>query len=190
MATDVRDSLLWQLEIAWKLATYHLNSLTTEECLWRPSFVGLHVWKNARGEWVADWPEQETYDIGPPSIAWVTWHMGFWWSMVLDHSFGTSALRREDVLRSGGADATRAWLGSLHSQWLDNVQDLPVEDVEGSRLTRWPFQGRPFRDVVAWANLELAKNAAEIGYARFLYASRSVVQQSVPGDAPASRECL
>lgn len=39
--------------------------------------------------------------------------------------------------------------------------------------TRWPFKDRPFADVVAWLNIELAKNAAEIGYARFLYAARS-----------------
>jgi len=35
---------------------------------------------------------------------------------------------------------------------------------------RWPFQDRPFGDVVAWVNGELTKNAAEIGYARFLHA--------------------
>ena len=31
---------------------------------------------------------------------------------------------------------------------------------------------RPFGDVVARANLELTKNAAEIGYARFLFTQR------------------
>ena len=36
--------------------------------------------------------------------------------------------------------------------------------------TRWLFRDRPFGDVVAWVNVELTKNAAEIGYARFLYA--------------------
>jgi hypothetical protein len=35
-----------------------------------------------------------------------------------------------------------------------------------------PDTTRPFRDVAAWLNLELMKNAAEIGYARFLYAAR------------------
>jgi hypothetical protein len=42
-----------------------------------------------------------------------------------------------------------------------------------SLRTRFPFRDRPFGDVVAWANVELAKNAAEIGYARFLYAVTS-----------------
>ena len=34
------------------------------------------------------------------------------------------------------------------------------------------MRDRPLGDVVAWVNLELMKNAAEIGYARFLYAVR------------------
>jgi hypothetical protein len=32
---------------------------------------------------------------------------------------------------------------------------------------------RPFADVIAWVSVELTKNAAEIGYARFLYATRT-----------------
>jgi len=47
------------------------------------------------------------------------------------------------------------------------------EDLRSSLRTRFPFRDRPFGDVVAWANVELAKNAAEIGYARFLYAVTS-----------------
>jgi NADPH-dependent 2,4-dienoyl-CoA reductase/sulfur reductase-like enzyme len=41
--------------------------------------------------------------------------------------------------------------------------------VDGARpLVR--RRNTPFGDVVAWVNVELTKNAAEIGYARFLYA--------------------
>ena len=43
-------------------------------------------------------------------------------------------------------------------------------DLRLARRTRWPFEDRPFGDVVAWVNLELTKNAAEIGNARILYA--------------------
>jgi hypothetical protein len=35
------------------------------------------------------------------------------------------------------------------------------------------MQDRPFSDIVGWLNVELMKNAAEIGYARFLYAVRT-----------------
>jgi hypothetical protein len=167
------EVLIRQFEMAWKLTTFHLAGLTTEECLRLPARKGLHVHRVPDGEWRADWPDHEGYDLGPPSIAWLTWHLGFWWSMVLDHSFGDGALLREHVLWPGNADEVREWLGRLHAQWrrvLDQVSDA---DLRSARRTRWPFQDRPFGDVVAWVNVELTKNAAEIGYARFLYAVRA-----------------
>ncbi|HMH81922.1 MAG TPA: hypothetical protein VK531_03565 [Gemmatimonadales bacterium] len=39
---------------------------------------------------------------------------------------------------------------------------------------------RPFGDVIAWVNVELTKNAAEIGYARFLYAATEMSLRRVP----------
>ncbi len=123
------------------------------------------------GTWRAEWPERESYDIGPPSIAWLTWHMGFWWSMVLDHSFGPATLAREQVPWPGSAEAVRASLGALHDRWLAAVASMGDEELRSTRRTRWPFRDRPFGDVAAWVNVELTKNAAELGYARFLYAT-------------------
>ncbi|MCY1083668.1 DinB family protein [Archangium lansingense] len=173
MANDARDYLLRQFETAWALTQYHLEGLTTEECLWRPAHKGLHVHKEPEGRWRADWPESEGYDIGPSSIAWLSWHFGFWWSMVLDHSFGDATLSRENVVWPGTADGVREWLGRLQGQWRAKLEQLTDEDLRSTQRTRWPFQDRPFGDVVAWANVELTKNAAELGYARFLYAVRA-----------------
>lgn len=166
------DVLKRQLEIAWALATYHLESLTTQECLWRPAPIGPHVFQAADGSWRADWPEQEGYALGPPSIAWITWHMAFWWSMTLNHSFGDASLTREDVVWAGSADEVRRVLVQLHDEWRIALASLGDDDVQLSARTRWPMQDRPFADVIAWLNVELMKNAAEIGYARFLYATR------------------
>ena len=94
--TGARGCLIRQFETAWKLANFHLDGLATEECLWRPAHEGLHVHQDPDGRWRADWPDHEGYDLGPPSIAWLTWH-------------------------------------------------------------------RSFGDVIAWVNVELTKNAAEIG---------------------------
>lgn len=173
MAHEALGYLIRQFETGWQLASYHLDGLTTEECLWRPAHVGLHVHRAADGTWRADWPEHEGYEIGPPSIAWVTWHFGFWWSMALDHSFGSAKLAREDVVWPGSAEAVREWLGGLQHQWRAALEPLTDEDLRSSQRTRWPFQDRPFGDIVAWANVELIKNAAELGYARFLYAVRA-----------------
>src|SRR2546428_14108591 len=111
MPDEARGYLIRQLDTAWKLTNFHLDGLTTEECLWRPAHQGLHVLQVPDGRWRADWPDHEGYDVGPPSIAWLTWHLGFWWSMVLDHSFGRGTLSRENVLWPGNAEDVRERLG-------------------------------------------------------------------------------
>src|SRR3954469_24155895 len=151
----------------------HVDGLTTDECLWRPATRGLHVRCDTDGRWRAEWPEHERYDLGPPSIAWVTWHIIFWWSMLIDHSFGDGILTRESIDWPGTANGIRARLQELEEAWRGHLAPLSAADLESPARTRWPFTGRPFGDVVAWANIELTKNAAEIGYARFLYAVRS-----------------
>lgn len=173
MADEARGYLIRQFETAWKLTNIHLDGLATEECLWRPARKGLHVHHVHGAGWRADWPDHEGYDLGPPSIAWLTWHVGFWWSMVLDHSFGDGALSRENVMWPGNADGVREWLGRLHREWRAVLEQVTGDDLRSVQRTRWPFQDRPFADVVAWVNIELTKNAAEIGYARFLYAVRA-----------------
>lgn len=170
MTDDARDYLIRQFETAWKLTCFHLDGLTTHECLWRPAREGLHVHQDADGRWRADWPSHERYDLGPPSIAWLTWHLGFWWSMVLDHSFGAGTLAREDVTWPGSANDVRDNVTRLKDEWLSVLSGVSGDDLRSTARTQWPFQDRPFGDVVAWANIELTKNAAEIGYARFLYA--------------------
>lgn len=171
-STEAGGYLARQFDTAWRLAKFHIDGLTTEECLWRPADQGLHVHRLSDGSWRADWPEHERYDLGPPSIAWLTWHVRFWWSMVLDHSFGNKSLTREAVSWPGGAHEVRECLAGLQDQWRAVLGQLTDESLRSARQTAWPFQDRPFGDVVAWVNVELTKNAAEIGYARFLYARR------------------
>ena len=162
--------LIRQFDTAWRLTSHHLEGLSTEACLWRPADEGLHVHQAADGRWLADWPEHEDYSLGPPSIAWLTWHMRFWWSMVLDHAFADGTLTRHDVTWPGAADAVRLVLGDLQARWLEVLREIDEAALRSTERTRWPFRDRPFGDVVAWVNLELTKNAAEIGYARFLHA--------------------
>ena len=168
-AVAQQEVLARQHDIAWKLLELHLADLTDDEMLRRPAHVGMHV-HLVGNVWHADWPDREDYGAGPSSVAWLTWHIGFWWSMVLDHSFGPATLRREDVTWPGSADATRNWLSELHGSWVEAVGALPEAEFASTDRARWPIRDRPFADVAAWVNLELMKNAAEIGYARFLYA--------------------
>ncbi len=90
--------------------------------------------------------------------------------MMLNHSFGDGTLLRENVMWPGSADGVREWLGRAHGEWRVVLEQITDDDLRSAQRTRWPFQDRPFGDVIAWVNVELTKNAAEIGYARFLYA--------------------
>jgi hypothetical protein len=177
---EIRQGLEFQLEMAWALLEYHLAGLGTEECLWRPAGLGPHVHEHS-GVWRADWPETEAYSAGPPSIAWLTWHIGFWWSSVLDHSFGRQRLRREDVTWPGSAEATRVWLTELKGQWSERLRSLSPDELRSTERSRWPFADRPFYEIGGWLNLELMKNAAEIGYCRFLYGVRGPAGRPVRG---------
>ncbi len=170
---ELVDALLRQHEIAWALCSYHLDGLTTEACLWRPADRGPHVAPDAAGVWRADWPEHEGYDLGPPSGAWITWHMQFWWSMALDHTFGDARLDRAQVPWAGSAEAACASIRALHDQWVERVGALTDEDLRATTRTRWPFADKPLADLIGWLNVELSKNAAELGYVRFCHARRS-----------------
>jgi hypothetical protein len=165
-----RGYLERQFAVTWQLTTYHLEGLTTSECLWRPAARGLHVHRGDDGRWRADWPESEAYTVGPSSIAWLTWHLGFWWSMALDHNFGAGTLTREMVAWPGEADLVRTWIWGLQRRWAAAIAAATDDELASPASVRWPFQNRPLGDLFAWANTELAKNAAEIGYARFLHA--------------------
>lgn len=167
----IRNTLNFQFQISWSLLEIHLASLKDEEYLWRPASKGLHVF-NESGVWRADWPESEAYDIGPASIAWLTWHITFWWEMVLDYSFGNGTITREDVSCSGNIKETRERITHLRNEWETAVAKLPDDELLSSDRTRWPFTDKPLHELAAWLNLELMKNAAEIGYCRFLYASQ------------------
>ncbi len=164
--------LLKQFEISWQLLAYRMEGLTTEECLWEPSEKGLYVRKTEQGSWNVDFPEKEDYDIGPPNIAWITWHIDYWWSMVLNHSFGDGTLEKDTIEWKGSADHLREHFEKLKNEWVKKVSGLRDEEVAASTLSTWPLNDCPFRDIIAWLNVELMKNAAEIGYVRFLYGSR------------------
>ena len=93
--------------------------------------------------------------------------------MVIDHSFRDGTLVREDVFWLGSADDMRELIGRLRGEWLARLGALTDDDLRSAERTRWPFRDRPSGDAVAWVNVELTKNAAEIGYARFAYAVRA-----------------
>ncbi|WP_367568986.1 DinB family protein [Lacrimispora sp.] len=164
----MKENILFQLDMCWQLYLYHMNDLGEEEALWVINPAGLQVRKEEEG-WRIDWPETESYDPGPPSIAWTLWHIMYWWSTALDCSFGEGTLKKEDIFWPGSVEKAKAEINSLHDKWVSKLKDLSDADYGSKQYTKWPLTDRSFLDTALWLNGELMKNAAEIGYGRFLY---------------------
>lgn len=167
----VRTLLLEQFDIAWSLAVYHLEGLTTEECLWEPTGSCIRVRRLDSGKWRADWPESEGYEIGPPSIAWTTWHICYWWTKAIRQLESDAPAGDEDVPWPGDAEQVRAIIQSLRDRWRSLVENCDEADLQKSREDSWPIPNSSLDSIAAWLNVELMKNAAEIGVMRFLYAA-------------------
>ncbi|OLO25266.1 hypothetical protein BTR23_25095 [Alkalihalophilus pseudofirmus] len=170
ISNELRDNLKFQFDISRQLLEYHLSSLQQREYTWRPSINGLHI-HNKEGTWYADWPETEDYEMGAASIAWTMWHIIYWWEMVFDYSFGNGTLQRQDIRCDSDVETAKEKIKSLTDRWEKTFTELSDEDLLATKYTKWPFTDLPFHKLCSWLNLELMKNASEIGYCRFHYAS-------------------
>jgi hypothetical protein len=92
--------------------------------------------------------------------------------LVFDYSFGNGTLKQEDIFWSGSMVDTKNTILRLHKDWNDKLATFSDEDFVSTERTKWPFENEPFYELAAWLNLELMKNASEIGYCRFLYVAR------------------
>lgn len=170
-ARRTKNLLLRQLETSWSLARLHLAELPDSEALWEPAAAGPRV-HPVDGEWTADWPDDESYAAGVPTIAWLQWHIGMWWSLAWDRAFGAGDLDHETIRWPGSTNAASDWLEGLHVAWSASIEELSDKHL-GEVPATWPLHDGTLGDVAAWVNVELMKNAAEIGFLRFLFASRS-----------------
>lgn len=164
----MKNQIIFQLDMCWQLYSYHMETLTDEEALWVFKSDGLQV-REINSTWQADWPHTETYEIGPASIAWTLWHIIYWWSTALNHNFGDGSLTKDDVIWPGSVSMAKAKIQELYTEWKSIINSMDENDFAGGKHARWPFENKDFSDIALWLNAELMKNAAEIGYGRFLY---------------------
>jgi DinB family protein len=168
-----RAVVRWQFDLAWALLDFHLERLQPDDFLWEPSPHCFTVRPDADGVWVADWEEPEPDQAPNPTIAWLTWHIGWWWTVTIAHVQQRTPPERSDVNWPGDGPSAVAWLQALRPQWLSALDGLKDGDLEA--VAPFPWYDNPERTVahmVAWVNAELMKNAAEIGMLRLLRASR------------------
>lgn len=167
---QIKENILFQLDMCWQLYLYHTKNLEEKEALWSFSPTALQVRKQDDG-WLIDWPESEGYEIGPSSIAWIMWHIIYWWTTALDCNFGDGTLNKEDIPWPGNVEKAKETIKLLHDKWVSKLSKLSDEEYLLKQYAKWPLKDRNFADIALWLNGELMKNAAEIGYGRFLYAT-------------------
>lgn len=176
--SDPRLELLrWQFDFTWSLFEYHLERLEPGDLLWEPGPLCWTVRPDSDGRWVADWADTEPDPVPLPTGAWVTWHMGWWWSTVLDHLQGRAPREREEV-RWPGPDQAAAWLRDLRARWSRVLEGLTGDDLAAPAPFPWPpGSGMTVAHTLAWVNAELMKNVAEVGQAR-------IAASAPPGRGP------
>ncbi|MFC4062087.1 DinB family protein [Planomonospora corallina] len=172
------ERLRWQLNVSWSLLTLHLERVTDEEALWEPAANCWSVRRRADGTWAADWVVPEPEPIAATSIGWVMWHIGLWWSQAYTRCFGSPGAAAGEFDWSAAAAATPwpgdvasavGWLHGCHDRWAAALESLSDADLDSTERSGWFADGTlPLGHVLAWANIELMKNAAEIGSLRHL----------------------
>lgn len=172
MDTPRRDLLRFQFDLTWSLFAYHLERLAPGDLLWEPGPRCWTVRLGPEGGWVPDFAETEPDPVPAPTMGWLSWHLGWWWSVTLDHARGRPPRDRTEIGLPGDEAATVAWLRGLREEWLGVLDGLT--DAELDATAPFPWDRDPAHTVahmVAWVNAELMKNAAEIGQLRLLRAS-------------------
>lgn len=168
--TDPRRELLRrQFDLTWALFEYHLERLEPEDFLWEPAPLCWTLHRADDGTWVPDWSDTEPDPVPVPTIAWLTWHIGWWWSVTLDHVEGRPPRARTDVHWPGPGEPTVAWLRTLRTSWTAALDHLTDDSLDTPAPFPWPNDpSHSVADMLAWANAELMKNAAEAGQLRLL----------------------
>jgi hypothetical protein len=161
------DLVRWQFDFTWSLAELHLQELAPEDFLWEPARRCWTVRQAPDGSWAPDWEEPEPDPPPVPTIGWVSWHLGWWWTVTLDHLQGRVPHDRTAVAWPGPGAPTVAWLRALRTEWVAVLDRLTAADLRAAAPFPWPADaGLTVAHTLAWVNGELMKNVAELGQLR------------------------
>lgn len=166
--TETLPILRRQFELTWRLAVEHLPALTDEMCLWSPAPGAWTVRQGEDGAWRPDWADSEPSPAPPVTIGWLTWHLDWWWSGLIAAVRDEPRRPREGVHWPGSAARVIARLDALAAAWSRELAALKETNLDRPLAFPWPAP-RPLAEALAWANVELMKNVAEIGIVRHLH---------------------
>jgi hypothetical protein len=163
-----------QFDLVWALTDLHLAALTEEDFWWEPAGLCWTVRRDDAGQWRADFADIEPDPIPVPTIAWLAWHIDFWWSAAIDSLEGRVPRGAADVASAGSGSAAVARIRALAELWRNLLAGMTTAELARAAQFPWPAEdGRTVADTVLWVAVELTKNASEIGQLRLLRAARS-----------------
>ncbi|MEV1072328.1 DinB family protein [Micromonospora parva] len=166
--------LRWQFDLTWSLFEYHLERLDAEDFLWEPAAHCWSVRQGVDGAWVPDWADTEPDPVPVPTIGWLTWHVGWWWTVAMHHLRGVPAPDRTAVVWPGPGEPSVAWLRGLRTDWLGLLDQLGERDLDRTATFPWPDgTDHTVTHAIGWVNAELMKNVAEIGQLRLMRVART-----------------
>lgn len=174
MSSPRRELLRWQFDLTWSLFDLHLEQLRAEDFLWEPADLCWNVRQRNDGTWIPDWDESELDPIPVPTIAWIMWHIDWWWTVTLDHIQGRRPRDRTEIAWPGDGDAATLRLRGLHDEWISVLDTMSDDDLDAPASFPWPDDpDKAVAHMVAWVDVELTKNVAEIGQLRLLRGARA-----------------
>ncbi|OLT16908.1 hypothetical protein BJF80_05650 [Serinicoccus sp. CUA-874] len=161
---DRRLLLQRQLNIIWRFAEeFVLDKIDERLALWEPSTNVCTVHQCDDG-WVADWPDEDNPPLPEVTIAWLLWHIEWWWSDTISRINGQPPTEPQEHRWSGGT----AQIATLKQHWDELLGTTDLDDPV-DWLTPDP---QPAWFVASWVNVELTKNLAEINQLRMRQTNR------------------
>lgn len=154
----------FQLDVSSMLLDHHLVGLTAEDLSWVPARTHWTMRRDESGSWEPDFAEVEPDPVPVPTIAWLSWHLIWWWSGTLADVRGGPAPGRAETGWQPDPDWIRNKLAELRTAWSAVLTDLPEARLTEPSAYPWPADaGRTRLDQLAWVTVEHTKNVAELG---------------------------
>jgi len=165
------ENLVWQFDLVWSLAQLHLDALVEADFLWEPAEITWTVHRSDDGLWRPDFSEDDLDPIPVPTIAWLTWHIDWWWSTALAAAQGGVAPDGAEMRWPGTGAAAVGRIRALATAWR-----LVLSDADLNRPITYPWdEPKSLAHTASWVNVELTKNIAELGQLRLLRAATPAV---------------
>lgn len=102
----------------------------------------------------ADWPDEESSPLPEATIAWLLWHIEWWWGNTQRICDGQEPVGPEAHQWSGST----AEIARLKNSWIRYLRTTDPNVIISGLMP----EDAPIWSIAGWVNFELTKNLSEI----------------------------